>query len=37
MDELMDMETLELVKKAKSGDKQAQSILVERNVASCGV
>jgi len=32
MDELFDMETLELVKKAKSGDKQAQSILVERNV-----
>jgi len=32
MDELLDMETLELVRKAKSGDKQAQSILVERNV-----
>lgn len=32
MDELFDMETLELIKKAKSGDKQAQSILVERNV-----
>lgn len=32
MDELFDMETLELIKKAKAGDKQAQSILVERNV-----
>lgn len=32
MDELFDMETLELIKKAKSGNKQAQTILVERNV-----
>ncbi len=32
MDEIFDMETLDLIKKAKVGDKQAQSILVERNV-----
>lgn len=32
MDELFDMEMLELLKIAKSGDKQAQSVLVERNV-----
>ncbi len=32
MDELFDMETLELIRKAKTGDKQAQSLLVERNV-----
>lgn len=32
MDDLFDMETLELIKKAKTGDKQAQSLLVERNV-----
>lgn len=32
MDELFDMETLELIKKAKSGNKQAQTLLVERNV-----
>ncbi|TYQ16395.1 UNVERIFIED_CONTAM: RNA polymerase sporulation-specific sigma factor [Acetivibrio alkalicellulosi] len=32
MDELFDRETLDLIRKAKSGDKQVQSVLVEKNI-----
>ncbi|MDQ2086132.1 RNA polymerase sporulation sigma factor SigF [Herbivorax sp. ANBcel31] len=32
MDDLFDRETLDLIKKAKTGDKHVQSVLVEKNV-----
>ena len=32
MDDLFEKETLDLIKKAKKGDKEVQSVLVEKNI-----